>query len=268
MINLTTRAAKLREAARQERLRMSQARAMVAPLRREFQRFGAAVASAVSATGTVPGMAKLEADHRGRIAALIRAAWRRAADTSVADLRDAAKSGGFIERKDALGDILRRIVDKIALNRATEIAATSVRKIREVIKRIVSADDAPLGQAALGKQIREQADELSVARANLVARTESHAALQTSQVETIKEMDLPNQRKEWVATMDHRTREDHQDVNGKTLPMDGKFSVGFSKLDHPGDPNATGIDAAAQTINCRCVLVFSAGRHKPRSMFD
>jgi hypothetical protein len=232
----------------------------------ELRRFGAACAAAVEAGGDVHGMGRLEAEHRARVADILRAAWRQAGAMAVRDLADAAKAGFGIQRKDALGDIIGRIVDRIGLRHATEIARTSARKIRDVIKNAISQEEAPLGQAELGKLIRQRSDDMSVPRANMIARTESHAALQTAQVETVQAMDLPNQRKEWIAVHDARTRPDHADTDGKVLPMTGKFHVGMTTMDHPGDPNATGIDAASQVINCRCILVFSAGRHKPREM--
>jgi SPP1 gp7 family putative phage head morphogenesis protein len=54
--------------------------------------------------------------------------------------------------------------------------------------------------------------------------------------------------KEWVATLDDRTRNSHQKLDGETRPLDQPFSNG---LMHPGDPSGT----AAEVINCRCTMI-------------
>lgn len=54
--------------------------------------------------------------------------------------------------------------------------------------------------------------------------------------------------KEWLSTIDKRTRASHRHLQGETVPLDAKFSNG---LEYPNDPAGS----AAQTINCRCTIV-------------
>jgi len=54
--------------------------------------------------------------------------------------------------------------------------------------------------------------------------------------------------KQWDATLDSRTRESHQAVDGQIRELDEKFSNG---LMFPGDPSG----GAAEVINCRCALL-------------
>lgn len=54
-------------------------------------------------------------------------------------------------------------------------------------------------------------------------------------------------RKSWLATMDKRTRETHQRVNGEIVDLDKPFSNG---LMYPGDPNG----GASEVIRCRCTM--------------
>jgi SPP1 gp7 family putative phage head morphogenesis protein len=85
-------------------------------------------------------------------------------------------------------------------------------------------------------------------RATTIARTEvmrsanaaNFIAMETSGIE----------KKEWVATFDARTRDDHMALDGDVLPLREEFqySSGGSTL-APGD---SGI--ASQDINCRCTL--------------
>lgn len=51
----------------------------------------------------------------------------------------------------------------------------------------------------------------------------------------------------WVATLDDKTRESHQKVDGEWQELDKPFSNG---LMYPGDPRGS----AAEVVNCRCTL--------------
>ena len=55
-------------------------------------------------------------------------------------------------------------------------------------------------------------------------------------------------RKEWMATLDGRTRHSHAMLDGEIVDNDKKFSNGCR---YPGDPNG----APAEIYNCRCTLV-------------
>ena len=54
--------------------------------------------------------------------------------------------------------------------------------------------------------------------------------------------------KQWDSTLDSRTRESHQAVDGEIRELDKKFSNG---LMFPGDPSG----GAAEVVNCRCALL-------------
>jgi hypothetical protein len=55
--------------------------------------------------------------------------------------------------------------------------------------------------------------------------------------------------KRWLATEDQRTRPDHREADGQTVPFGQPFTVGGFLMMHPHDPDAP----AKETINCRCV---------------
>lgn len=55
-------------------------------------------------------------------------------------------------------------------------------------------------------------------------------------------------KKEWLATLDARTRHSHAMLDGERVAQDGKFSNGCR---YPGDPNGP----AWEIYNCRCTLV-------------
>lgn len=62
-------------------------------------------------------------------------------------------------------------------------------------------------------------------------------------------------KKKWVATLDNRTRDAHQELDGQTVPIDEPFEVDWDgehfELDYPGDPNGD----ACMVYNCRCTMV-------------
>lgn len=58
-------------------------------------------------------------------------------------------------------------------------------------------------------------------------------------------------KKEWMATLDARTRFEHGMADGQKVDIDKPFDVGGEKLMFPADPNGSGWN----TYNCRCTMV-------------
>lgn len=56
-------------------------------------------------------------------------------------------------------------------------------------------------------------------------------------------------RKQWLATLDRRTRHSHRRLDGEVVGMDENFSNG---LRYPGDPES---GRGSEVYNCRCTLV-------------
>lgn len=57
--------------------------------------------------------------------------------------------------------------------------------------------------------------------------------------------------KEWLATLDGRTRHSHGAADGQSVAEDEPFSVGGAKLMYPGDP----FGPAHEIYNCRCTTI-------------
>lgn len=55
-------------------------------------------------------------------------------------------------------------------------------------------------------------------------------------------------KKEWVATLDNRTRESHRKLMGKVVDVGAEFMRG---LEYPGDPHGR----PEEVYNCRCTMV-------------
>lgn len=57
--------------------------------------------------------------------------------------------------------------------------------------------------------------------------------------------------KRWLATEDHRTRPDHREADGQTVPFAQPFDVGGHQMMYPHDPNGP----PNEVINCRCTML-------------
>ena len=58
-------------------------------------------------------------------------------------------------------------------------------------------------------------------------------------------------KKQWLATLDNRTRHDHAAADGQTVEADKPFTIGGYKLMFPGDPSGPG----HEIYNCRCTMI-------------
>ena len=61
--------------------------------------------------------------------------------------------------------------------------------------------------------------------------------------------------KRWVATLDSRTRDTHQELDGQEVPVRDPFTVKVDgvteEIDYPGDPSAE----PRLVYNCRCTMI-------------
>lgn len=137
-------------------------------------------------------------------------------------------------------------------NKVTQINRTTESQIRRVIRMGL---DEGLSVSKIGSRIRSVAGPMAAVRANIIARTETHAAANygAQQAAELTGLDM---RREWVSAQDDRTRDtseaDHVDANGQTVGMKEPFAVSGEQMMFPGDPSGS----AANVINCRCSVVF------------
>lgn len=83
-----------------------------------------------------------------------------------------------------------------------------------------------------------------------IARTESGRIQNSGRLKAFEygERQGLNLKKEWISTIDKRTRDTHKRLQGETISLDDTFSNG---LKYPGDPNGS----ARETIRCRCTMI-------------
>lgn len=93
-------------------------------------------------------------------------------------------------------------------------------------------------------------DKVAAVRTARTAVTSAQNAGRQSVYDKAKSMGL-NLQKEWLATLDGRTRHDHGMADGQRVPLDGEFTVGGYKMKYPGDMSAPGW----LVYNCRCTTI-------------
>jgi len=96
------------------------------------------------------------------------------------------------------------------------------------------------GVPEIGRSIREYFDDMSVARSNTIARTETGRLVSEATQEAYSQSAIVT-GKEWITAGDGKVREEHQINNGIIVDTNGVFPNGES---YPGQ----------SSINCRCVI--------------
>lgn len=77
-------------------------------------------------------------------------------------------------------------------------------------------------------------------------------------------MGLDFLKKEWVATLDKRTRHEHGFADGQKVPLNKPFSIDGYKMMHPGDTSAPGY----LVYNCRCTMITREPENITRGSMD
>ena len=132
----------------------------------------------------------------------------------------------------------------------TEIDDTTRKRLAKVIDK--SYNDG-LSTDATGTALRNAIIGMGVYRSNLIARTETHRVASFANETVAESMNIRGTQKEWVAIQDARTRITHSFASGQSVPLEGNFLVGGSKLKYPGDPKGS----PSETINCRCAVIYT-----------
>lgn len=82
------------------------------------------------------------------------------------------------------------------------------------------------------------------------AVTGAQNAGRQAQMEDAEDMGI-KLKKRWLATLDDRTRDTHQRLDGQEVEVDEPFKVDGMEIMYPGDPSAD----AELVYNCRCTMI-------------
>ena len=133
-----------------------------------------------------------------------------------------------------------------ALNRGIDLAYGKKRISASVTSSILQGKSIP----RIAKDLQTRIPDMNKASAIRTARTAVTGAQNAGRMDSYvaaEKMGI-KVRKEWLATLDGRTRHSHAMLDGERVDNEKKFSNGCM---FPGDPNGP----AAEIYNCRCALI-------------
>lgn len=105
----------------------------------------------------------------------------------------------------------------------------------------------------IAKDLQARVTEMNRASAVRAARTAITGAQNAGRMDSYhaaEKMGI-HMKKEWLATLDNRTRHAHAMLDGQQAEVDKPFKVDGEEIRYPGDPTAAGY----LVYNCRCTLV-------------
>ena len=133
-----------------------------------------------------------------------------------------------------------------ALKRGIDLAYGKKQISASVTSSILQGKSIP----RIAKDLQTRIPDMNKASAIRTARTAVTGAQNAGRMDSYvaaEKMGI-KVRKEWLATIDGRTRHSHAMLDGKVVDKDKKFENGCM---FPGDPNG----APDETYNCRCTLI-------------
>jgi SPP1 gp7 family putative phage head morphogenesis protein len=137
------------------------------------------------------------------------------------------------------------------------------KKVNNIVKQgIIQGEGIPQITARLCRDLAAQ----SQSRMRLFARTAitgAQNAGRQQQMEDAAQMGIEI-RKQWLATLDSRTRDAHRRLDGQEVPFDEPFKIDGQEINYPGDPTAH----PALVYNCRCTVVSIYPKYEDRTKPD
>lgn len=163
-----------------------------------------------------------------------------------------------IDATTITNEMFNKWVDRYGLMKAEEFNQTSKKKLLELLRKTLAesleeGDGLEVMKEKLQKASASVFQEMSDVRSYLIARTETGASVNFGQMATYQATGV--EKKEWISTLDDRTRETHLIMDGKVANIGDTFEVeningGVDNMLYPSDPNGS----AGNVCNCRCVI--------------
>jgi len=198
----------------------------------------------------------IRAQHEQNLARMLDSLWRESGNMMGSRVYNAsnAKHGRFnllVKAEDPVQPWMSALLGWIAGRsgvKVKQISDTTVKQVREFVRRGVANGD---GLEDIAESIRDNSAVIGGSRSQTIARTEVHNAAMYGSYEGAMATGF-DMVKEWIASNDGATREEHNAVDGEQVEMNDYFYVGDSQLLHPG-----GDGEPADVINCRCGIAYN-----------
>jgi HK97 family phage portal protein len=138
----------------------------------------------------------------------------------------------------------KKLIEKLLAESAKWINEETVKEIG----RFLTAFDAERYTVEeITQGLKEKLEELSIARARRIARTETGKVENAGQIEGYRQIGFVD-RKGWLCSFVEDSREAHMEADGQEVALDEDFKVGSEILAYPGDPGGD----AGNVVNCLC----------------
>lgn len=137
--------------------------------------------------------------------------------------------------KAKIGETIFSLLEKRAMFFANEVNMTTLLALTDTLAEGIETGE---GIVKLRNRVKEEYDGFQNYRAERIARTETTAVVGEAHLEAYEQSETV-EGKEWVATLDDRTRDEHLEMDGEIVEKDKSFSNG---LMYPQEPN------------CRCTI--------------
>jgi hypothetical protein len=161
------------------------------------------------------------------------------------------------KQEDEIDIIVASYIADVTANKVADISQTTRKQIKQAIK-VGIADGLSIPE--ISEKIRRNRS-FAPYRATMIARTETHSAMNYGNHEISKSLDFDKPVKSWGSALDDRTRGWHRAMNGTTIGRDEMFKVltpvaggAFTErsMSYTGDMNG----GALNVINCRCFTLY------------
>lgn len=159
-----------------------------------------------------------------------------------------AKLGYSFVKPEVVKRAIQNPISGLTLNeRLSRNRADVILRLKEQLTQGLVQGESYRKIAGRVKEIVEK-DTYSAMR---IVRTESGRVYNSGEYDSVTHAAKQGVElaKVWIASSDDRTRESHEDLDGKRIPVDEEFKInGFSAL-YPGD-----FGVAKEDIHCRCTV--------------
>ena len=150
----------------------------------------------------------------------------------------------------ALEGVIENPMDRIGwVTRNRQNHQVLTQRVQEELFRGLAQGKGYRDISRMLKDRREKAVENDIDR---IVRTEAHRVRESAKLDSMEHAQKQGvvAKKRWVATLDGRTRDTHQSVDGQEVEVNEDFEVNGATGKAPG---MTG--EPAEDINCRCTMI-------------
>ena len=151
----------------------------------------------------------------------------------------------------AVGNLLKsqpELLPRRVLNGAKDKAWNKNKIANVIAQSIIKGDDIK----GIAKNLSATLAVQNAEAMTRYARTAMTSAQNSGRQEMLEQASDEgiNVKKKWIATLDSRTRDTHQELDGQVVGVNDEFEVDGMTIAYPGDPSAD----PSLVYNCRCTL--------------